>query len=90
MKYFEKISEYKEWDDRHAFTENIPGGAAIGAFVGPIAAKLQAQLINRKLKAIEEIKPFKPALIRASIIGGLLGSIVGAGKYVYEKEYYTK
>ena len=90
MKFFEKTSEYKAWNEKSSFTDNISGGAAIGSFMGAFGAKTQANIIKNKLKAIEEIKKIKPNILRMSIIGGLIGSVMGAGKHFYEQEKYTK
>jgi hypothetical protein len=90
MKFFEKTSEYKTWDENFSFTENIAGGSAIGAALGAFGAKTQTSIIKKKLKAIEEIKKIRPNTLRLGIIGALIGSAMGAGKHFYEQEKYTK
>ncbi len=90
MKFFEKNSEYKTWDETFSFVENLAGGAGIGATLAALGAKAQTGIIKKKLKAIEGIKKLKPNTLRMSIIGGLIGSVMGAGKHFYEQEHYTK
>jgi len=90
VKYFEKTSKYKTWDEGSSFTENLGGGAAIGSAAAIMASEQQVNIIKKKLKAIEEIKRLKPNVIRMSIFGGLAGAALGYGKHLYEKEQYTK
>jgi hypothetical protein len=90
MKYFEKLSENKPWEDEYSFTENLAGGAGIGATTAALAATMQTNMIKKKLKAVEGIKKLTPNALRMSIIGGLIGATAGAGKYFYEEEKYTK
>ena len=90
MKYFEKTSEYKTWDENFSFTENLAGGAGIGAALGALGAKVQTNLIKKKLKAVKEIKMIQPNILRMGIVGGILGGVAGLGKHFYEQEHYTK
>jgi hypothetical protein len=90
VKYFKKIAAYKTWDDKLSFTEDLGGGAAIGSATAVLGSKYQTGIIKKKLKALQEIKKIKPNLVRMSIVGGLAGAALGYGKYLYEKEQYTK
>jgi Na+/citrate or Na+/malate symporter len=90
MKFFEKTSEHKTWDDRHSFIQNITGGAAIGSLLSGASAKIQTSLINKKLKAVKQIAKIRPNILRMSILGGLGGAVLGLGKHFYEQEHYTK
>jgi hypothetical protein len=90
MKYFEKTSKYKTWDEDFSFTENIAGGTAIGALVGGLSAEAQAALIKRKLRLVEGIKKIKPNTALFGILGGLGGAFLGLGKHFYEQEHYKK
>ena len=90
MKYFEKLSEYKTWDRNFSLHENVLGGGLTGATLSLIGANIQTNTIQKKLKAIAEIKKIKPNLLRASLIGGLFGTMAGAGRYFYEEEHYKK
>lgn len=87
MKYFEKTSEYKEWDKKYSFREHLISGMGIGATLSSIGAAIQQRSINKKIKAIQHIKP---NYLRASIKGGLFGAVVGLGQHFYEQEHYTK
>ena len=90
MKFFEKNSEYKIWDENYDFAQNITGGAAIGGIIAGLSAEAQAGLIRRKLKAVEGTKKIKPSVALLSVLGGLGGAVLGYGKHLYEKEDYTK
>ncbi len=90
MKFFEKTSEYKTWDENFSFVENITGGAAIGASLAALGAKVQVGIIKKKLEAVKNIKKIKANSLRMSIIGGLIGSVMGAGKHFYEQQKYQK
>lgn len=90
MKFFEKSSKYKTWDENYSFGQNVTGGAAIGGIVAGLGAEAQAGLIKRKLKAVEGIKKIKPNVVLLSVLGGLGGAALGYGKHLYEQEKYTK
>ena len=90
MKYFEKISEYKEWDKKYSLKEHALGGAGVGATLAAMGAAIQTNYtknINKKIKAIQTIKP---NYLRAAIKGGIFGTLVGLGQHFYEEEHYTK
>jgi hypothetical protein len=90
MKFFEKTSEYKTWDETFSLAENVGGGISVGALLSGASAKVQTSLINKKLKAIKQITKLHPNILRMSILGGLFGGVAGAGKHLYEQEHYKK
>ena len=90
MKYFEKTSKYKTWDEDSPFMTNVTGGAAVGGTIGGLSAWAQAALIRKKLKLVEGIKKIKPNVALFGILGGLGGAVLGLGKHFYEQENYTK
>lgn len=87
MKYFEKISEYKTWDKDYSFKEHLIGGTGVGATLATMGAIIQKNSIDKKIKAIKEIKP---NFLRAAIKGGAFGALIGLGQHFYEQEHYTK
>jgi hypothetical protein len=87
MKFFEKISEYKAWDEKYSFKEHLIGGVGIGATLSTMGAAIQQRSINKKIKAIQHLKP---NYLRAAIKGGIFGGLVGLGQHFYEQEKYTK
>ncbi len=90
MKFFEKSSEYKTWDEIYSLSENVGVSFGLGALLSGASAKIQTSLINKKLKAVEQITKIRPNILRMSILGGLVGGVAGLGKHLYEQEHYTK
>lgn len=94
LKFMNKKAQYKQWNPDWSLSENLAGGATIGAIAGFTGSTMTSssivnKLIKKKLLTPEVANNLKRNPAAYAILGGLIGGGMGLGKYVTERKDYT-